>query len=94
LEHLQNVYPLVANTTKALIQCTAQMLEACGYAFYDFVHPSGKYLFLRIAQDVFQIARIELSAKKIVDTGNYVPYRVRTLSPDGSLIYAIYRWLH
>jgi hypothetical protein len=37
-----NVYPLVPNTTKALIQCTAKMLEACGYAFYDLVHPSGK----------------------------------------------------
>jgi hypothetical protein len=84
-----NVYPLVPNTTKALIQCTAKMLEACGYAFYDLVHPSGKYLFLQIAQDVSQIARIELSAKKIVDTGNYIPYRVRELSPDGSLAYAI-----
>jgi hypothetical protein len=84
-----NVYPLVPNTTKTLIQCTAKMLEACGYAFYDLVHPSGKYLFLQIAQDVSQIARIELSTKKIVDTGNYIPYSVRELSPDGSLAYAI-----
>ena len=85
-----NIYPLVPNTSKMLLQCTAQMLEACGYAGGAVVHPSGKYIFTAISGDVWQIDKIELSQKKIVDTGNYIPYLFGQFSPDGTLVYGIY----
>jgi hypothetical protein len=85
-----NIYPLVPNTSKLLLQCTAQMLEACGYASSYVVHPSGKYIFTAISGDVSQIDKIELSQKKIVDTGNYIPYLFGQFSPDGTLVYGIY----
>jgi hypothetical protein len=85
-----NIYPLVPNTSKLLLQCTAQMLEACGYASGAVVHPSGKYVFMTISQDSVQIDKIELGQKRIVDTGNYIPYRFGQFSPDGTLVYGIY----
>jgi hypothetical protein len=85
-----NIYPLVPNTSKPLLQCTATMLEACGYASGAAVHPSGKYVFMTISQDSAQIDKVELSQKKIVDTGNYIPYQFGQFSPDGTLVYGIY----
>ena len=83
-----NIYPIVPNTSKPVLQCTAQMLEACGYAT-GRAHPSGEYVFMNISQDSTQIDKVELSAKKIVDTGNYIPYQVWAFSPDGTLVYGI-----
>jgi hypothetical protein len=37
-----------------------------------------------------QIDKVELSQKKIVDTGNYIPYQFGQFSPDGTLVYGIY----
>jgi hypothetical protein len=85
-----NIYPLVPNTGKPVLQCTATMLEACGYASGAAVHPSGKYLFTTISQDSVQIDKIELDQKEIVDTGNYIPYQFGQFSPDGTLVYGIY----
>jgi hypothetical protein len=31
-----------------------------------------------------------LNQKKIVDTGNYIPYQFGQFSPDGTLVYGIY----
>lgn len=83
-----NIYPIVPSTRAPLLTCTAQMLEACGYAG-GFAHPSGKYIFMAIASDVTQIDKVELSQKKIVDTSNYVPYEVTQFSPDGTLVYGV-----
>ena len=83
-----NIYPLVPNTTKPVLQCTAQMLEACGYAT-GLAHPSGQYVFMNVSQDTTTINKVELGSKKIVDTGNYIPYDVVAFSPDGSLAYGI-----
>jgi hypothetical protein len=85
-----NIYPLVPNTSKTLLQCTATMLEACGFASGAVVHPSGKYIFMTISQDSVQIDKIELGQKKIVDTGNYIPYQFGQFSPDGTMVYGIY----
>jgi len=38
-----DIYPRVPNAQQPLVHCTAEMLEACGYAT-GRVHPSGKYL--------------------------------------------------
>lgn len=85
-----NIYPAIANTHQPVVQCTAQMLEACGYATSGKVHPSGKYLFMQISPDTFQIDRVELGQKKIVDTGSYLLLQwLSQFSPDGSLIYGI-----
>jgi hypothetical protein len=88
---LVNIYRVQPNVTTPLLQCTASMLEACGY-FYgpSLVHPSGKYLFLGISQSTTQIEKVELSAKKIVDTSNYIPYSVERFSPDGTIAYGTY----
>lgn len=81
-----NIDPIVPNT-KPVLQCTAQMLEACGYAT-GVAHPSGQYVFMRISQDSAQIDKVELGAKKIVDTGNYIPSGFGQFSPDGTLVYS------
>jgi hypothetical protein len=81
-----NIYPLQRNTNKPLLTCHASMLEACGYAG-GVAHPSGKYVFMEITQDSTQIDKVELSARKIVDTSYYIPYQFRQFSPDGTLVY-------
>jgi hypothetical protein len=84
-----NIYPAVPNVSKPLLQCTASMLQACGYAG-GVVHPSGKYIFMMISQGTTQIDKVKLNQKKIVDTGNYIPYQFGQFSPDGTLVYGIY----
>jgi hypothetical protein len=85
-----NIYPVVTNTSNPLVQCTAQMLEACGYGSGAAIHPSGKYVFMAISPDSAQIDQVDLSQKKIVDTGNFIPYRFGQFSPDGTVVYGIY----
>jgi len=82
-----NIDPVRPNA-KPLVHCTANMLEACGNVG-GYVHPSGKYLFMRISQDTTQIERVELYQHKIVDTGNYIPYQFGRFSPDGDLVYGV-----
>jgi hypothetical protein len=81
-----NVYPIVPNTKTPTIHCTGAMLEACGNAT-GVTHPSGKYVFMGISPDITQIDKVELSAHRIVDTGNYIPYGFPRFSPDGSVVY-------
>jgi hypothetical protein len=87
-----NIYPLQPNTSTALVQCTASMLQACGNS-WGWVHPSGKYVFMDISQDSTQIDQVDLSTKQIVDTGSYIPYSFYgQFSPDGTLVYATYNF--
>jgi hypothetical protein len=67
-----NIFPLVPDTTTPLVQCTASMLESCGYA-KGVAHPSGRYIFMGDTEGFCEIDRVELEAKKILDTGNYIP---------------------
>jgi hypothetical protein len=83
-----NIYPVVPSTSTPLLTCTAEMLEACRSSA-GLAHPSGKYVFMAIASDLTQIDKVELSQKKIVDSSNYVPYRVTQFSPDGTLVYGV-----
>jgi hypothetical protein len=86
-----NVYPVQPNASAApLIECTASMLEACGYfSGLNLVHPSGKYVFLAISSGTTQIEKVEIGAHKIVDTSNYIPYTVEAFSPDGTIAYGV-----
>jgi hypothetical protein len=86
-----NVYRAQPNASAMpLIECTASMLEACGYLTgLNLVHPSGKYLFLGISSGTTQIEKVEISSHKIVDTSNYIPYTVERFSPDGSIAYGV-----
>ena len=82
-----DVSPRVPNTSHPILQCTAAMLESCGYST-GRVHPSGKYLFMQISSSTYQIDKVELSQKKIVDTGNYIVLDwLGQFSPDGTLVY-------
>jgi hypothetical protein len=83
-----NIYPVAPHTSTPLVHCTVNMLEACGDTT-GVAHPSGKYVFMAISSDTTQIDRVELGAKKIVDTGNYIPYQFGAFSPDGTLFYGI-----
>jgi hypothetical protein len=82
-----DIYPAKPNTSTKLVHCTATMLQACGYASWGTTHPSGNYVFMAISQDTTQIDKVELSQKKIVDTGSYIPYRFSQFSPDGTMAY-------
>ena len=84
-----NVYPLVPNTSTPLLQCTATMLEACGYGGGIRVHPSAEYVFIDIGAGVEEVEKVDLNSKTITDTSYYVPYPFGALSPDGSLVYAV-----
>jgi hypothetical protein len=81
-----NVYPLTG-TPKPLISCTVIMLHACGDALNLYADAASEYLFLQLPTNIVQIAKIELSTKTIVDTGNYLAEPLVTMSPDRLLIY-------
>jgi len=87
-----NVYSVNDTGKNLLVHCGESMLEACGNAV-GVAHPSGEYMFMNIAQDTTQIDKVDLTGKKIVDTGNYIPgaltYGLTSeFSPDGTLVYA------
>lgn len=81
-----NVYP-PGGGSKPLFSCYVTMLQACGYASSAYADPLGKYLFLQISNDVAQIARVDMTTKTIVDTGNFVPQQMTEMSPDRILLY-------
>jgi hypothetical protein len=87
-----NIYPAVPNTSKPQVQCTASMLAACGAPNGEVAHPSGQYLFIgNSSGSATEIEKIDYSGKKIVDTGNQVPYTFGgfgpPFSPDGTLAF-------
>jgi hypothetical protein len=87
-----NVFPVQPNASASpLIECTASMLEACGYqgGFLNLIHPSGRYVFMGISAGTTQIDKVEVSAHKIADTSNYIPYTVEKFSPDGTIAYGV-----
>jgi hypothetical protein len=84
-----SIYPLVPNSKTPLVQCTATMLEACGYSIGALVHPSGKYIFFTINYYTDQIASIDLPDKKLIDTTHYIPFQVSKFNFDGTIVYAV-----
>jgi len=89
-----DVFPLIPRPRHHLFRCTASMLTACATATNVQIDPSGKYLFLTDppTQQV-HIARMNLGARKVEDTGNSIPMTAETpgfaFSPDGTLVYAV-----
>ncbi len=79
-----NVYSLQGSLE---FSCTASMLEACGYGIGNTVDRTGKFDFIQISSDSTQITKLEPSAKKIVDTGNYIQGNFQAFAPDDALIY-------
>ena len=78
-----------------LIHCASAMLGACGAATNVQLDPSGKYLFLTDPESQqVRVARLDLPANVITDTGNFFPFTAETpgfaFSPGGTLVYA---WL-
>jgi DNA-binding beta-propeller fold protein YncE len=70
-----------------LFNCTATMLEACGYATWETPDPSGRYVFFQVSPDNTLIAKIELAQQRVVETGNYINGFVVGFSPDDVLVY-------
>jgi hypothetical protein len=83
-----NIYPLVPNTSKPQIQCTATMLADCA-AGPGQANPTGKYLLMWVSQSTSEIDEVDWSTNKIVSTGHYLPYANATFGPGGSLVYAV-----
>ena len=81
------VYPPTGGTTP-IFSCTSAMLEACGDSFSEAVDPSGTYIFFYTPNGT-GIAKLDLAAKQIVETGNSIPAgsSVEAFSPDEKLIY-------
>jgi hypothetical protein len=79
-----NVYSLQGTLQ---FSCFASMLEACGYGLSNSVDRTGKFDFVEISSDSTQITKLEPSAKKIVDTGNYIQGSLQAFAPDDALIY-------
>jgi len=78
-----------ANNGTPLINCTATMLAACNTTGNIAVDPSGQYVFLT-PSNVTQVARIDVTNKQIVDTGNSIPGTPQIFfSRDGRLVYAL-----
>jgi hypothetical protein len=84
-----NIYPLIPNTSKPQIQCTSQMLADCG-AGPGEASPSGKYLLMWASQSTTELDEVDWTDKKIVSTGQYVPFANARFGPGGRLIYARY----
>ena len=78
-----------ANNGTPLINCTATMLAACNTTGNIAVDPSGQYVFLS-SGNVLEVARIDLTNKQIVDTGNSIAGTPQLFfSQDGRLVYAL-----
>ena len=88
-----DVLPLVPRARRHLFRCTASMLATCETSTNVQIDTSGKYLFLTDPPTrQVHVARIDLNAKKVEDTGNSIPMTAETpgfaFSPNGKLVYA------
>ena len=83
------VDPLQPNFTRPVISCDSSMLADCSSFSFGLAHPSAQYVFMGTPQTYMtNIDKVDLSAKKIVATGNTIPYEVQQFSPDGKIVYA------
>ena len=84
-----NIYWLKPNVKTPTISCTLSMLSDCGRFSYALAHPSAQYVLLAMPPSfVTDIAKVEMSSKKIVATSSTIPYGVQQFSPDGKIAYA------
>jgi hypothetical protein len=81
------VYP-PSGASSPTFTCTASMLAACGDALSDAIDPSGNYIFFQIGTDTTDVAKLEVSENKIVNTGSHFTGLVKAFSPDDKLVYA------
>jgi hypothetical protein len=82
-----NIYQAHPNVTTPQVNCTASMLQACGYDA-GRAHPSGEYVFMFNSQGATEVDKVEPSQKKIVGPTSSIPYEVQQFSPDGTIAYA------
>ncbi len=89
-----DILPNAPNPKRVIIRCTAAMLSSCATATNVQLDRSGKYLFLTDpTTESVHIAVIDLSKRKITDTGSSIPMTSQVpgfaFSPDGSIVYAL-----
>jgi hypothetical protein len=91
-----DIFRNAPSPTHAMIRCTMTMLGFCATATNVQLDPSSQYLFLPdSATQAVHVAAIDLSGRKIIDTGNSMPITSPTanpqfaFSPDGSIVYAM-----
>jgi hypothetical protein len=65
------------------------MLGDCG-AGPGQANPSGKYLLMWASQNTTELDEVDWTDKKIVSTGQYIPFSNARFGPAGRLIYARY----
>ncbi len=83
-----NVYRNVKNPQHPYFVCDQAMLNACSTAYNYWVSIDGQYVFLPDTSDVV-IGHIDLTNKKITETGTIPGKPFLYLSPDDQLIYAV-----
>ena len=83
------VYARKVNPGNPIINCTTAMLQACGETGGYVPDITGRYLAMSLSS-TFDIVRIDLKNKQLVDTGNSFPSTFQPyFSPDDSIMYAV-----
>lgn len=89
-----DILPGTPNPRRPWIHCTYAMLRYCATATNIQLDHYGQYLFLTDpATNAVHIAFINLSTRRVTDTGNSMPMTAQTpgfaFSPDGGIVYAL-----
>jgi hypothetical protein len=84
------IFPFVANPQIPLIDCTSAMLPACGEAGAFLQDPTGQYLVMTLSTGNFEIVKIDLPGKTLVDTGTSFSNLLQPyFSVDGQIMYTV-----
>jgi 6-phosphogluconolactonase (cycloisomerase 2 family) len=89
-----DIFPNTLSPSQAVIHCTITTMTFCATATNVQLDSSGHYLFFTDpATQAVHVVAIDLSKKKISDTGSSMPMTSQTpgfaFSPDGSIVYAL-----
>ena len=82
------LFPNVKNPQHPYFVCDQTMLNACGTAYNYWVSVDGQYVLLPDTNDIV-IGHIDITNKKITETGIIPGNPFLYLAPDNELIYAV-----
>jgi hypothetical protein len=63
------------------------MLAACASGYGVLPDLTGRFVVLQASPGSAEIAKVDISARSVVDTGNSIPASVLQFSPDNHLLY-------
>ena len=83
------IYP-PSGGSKPLISCDGEMLKACASGYGAIADPAGVFMFLQAAPDDAVVTVIDLTTRRLVDTGVHIPQFIQQISPDRILLYTYF----